>query len=170
MQVAFDFASQRITVDGDGPELVSLFTLIRDIAPKMPSITFTATGVFPPATVQTSALGNGASPLKSITNGAPPTLREFVKSLSLGSMAEKVTAVAYYQAAHLNRPTFSPKEMGDWFTQAGIEKPNQMAVAVFDAKKRNGYVENAGHGVWRIATQGENFIIRKLQQPDEKKE
>ena len=60
--------------------------------------------------------------------------------------------------------------MGDYFIQCGFHKPSQMPVAVFDAKKKQGLVENAGHGAWKISTQGENLIIRKIEEAEEKKE
>src|ERR1700722_15881359 len=142
MQVVFDFANSAVVINGDGPEVVSLFSLIREIAPKLPTITVKASGVG--QGVAPSGNGGGVDP------PPPPstphqTMRQFVRSLSLGSLPERVTAIAYYQEKTLSRPTFSPKDMGDWFTQCGLEKPNQMAVTVFDTKKRNGFIENAGH-------------------------
>jgi hypothetical protein len=171
MQVAFDFANRRITVEGEGDELVKLFALVKDVAPQLPTITFVATGGSAGAT-NGVAPASIASPSAShdfttMPGAAPPTMREFIRGLSLTSMAERITAIAYYQSRFLSTPTFSPKEMGNWFTQCGLEKPNQMSVSVHDAKKRNGYIENAGHGVWRITTQGENFVVRRMQRPPE---
>jgi hypothetical protein len=42
-----------------------------------------------------------------------------------------------------------------------------MPVAVFEAKRRFGYVESAGHGAWKIASEGENLIVRKLEEAGE---
>jgi hypothetical protein len=174
MQVTFDFANQRIEVQGDGPELVNLFAVVREIAPKLPSITFKSEGVAAAGKSAQGANGGGAAPPDGGTGAggvpATQTMRQFVRSISLGSLSEKIAAIAYYQARHLSRPTFAPKDMSDWFTQCGLEKPSQMPVAVFDAKKKNGYVENAGHGAWKLATQGENLIIRKIEEASEKKE
>ena len=38
-----------------------------------------------------------------------------------------------------------------------------MNVAIFDAKKTLGYVENQGYGKWKLTSAGENFVTRKLQ-------
>jgi hypothetical protein len=176
MQVLFDFANHRVVVDGEGQELVSLFSLIRDIAPQLPSITFTSTGSVPPpphGSGSGSGVPSGASSGSggANTNGGssgdspPPGMKQFVKDLSLGSISEKICAIAYYQATYMGKDTFSPREMDMWFTHAGQEKPSQMSVGIFDARKRHGYVESAGHGIWRLSTPGENLIIRKMQDP-----
>lgn len=168
MQVVFDFANQRINVDGEGQELVQLFSLLKEIAPQIPSITFSSSssGAKGAGTNNDQGgngnSGNGGSDIKQ-------TMRQFVRSLSLGSMSEKICAIAYYQKTVLSRSSFSPKEMGDWFVQCGLEKPAQMPVAVFDAKKKNGYLDNAGHGSWKLDTQGENMIIRKIEEAGEQR-
>lgn len=172
MQVVFDFANKKVVVDGDGPDLVNIFSLIKEIAPKLPSITFTSTGSVDSSSGGNGGGGNGSGGGEGGGNsqtGHNQTMRQFVRSLSLGSLSEKITAIAYYQSKVLSRPTFSPKDMADWFTQCGLEKPTQMSVAVFDTKKRNGFIENAGHGSWKVSTQGENFIIRKTEESKESK-
>src|SRR4051812_39341026 len=91
MQVAFDFVNRRITVDGEGEELVSLFTLLREVPPQLPSITFTATGVAAaPQSPSTTGNGPGTPSVFNVNDlfgaghGAapPPPMREFVRSLS----------------------------------------------------------------------------------------
>ncbi|HQU46417.1 MAG TPA: hypothetical protein PK867_26660, partial [Pirellulales bacterium] len=63
-----------------------------------------------------------------------------------------------------NRPSFSPKELDGWFTMCGFQKPSQMPVALFDTKRKYGYADNIGRGMWRISTQGENLITAKLNE------
>lgn len=172
MQIVFDFSNQKIEVIGEGPELTALFTLVRDIAPKLPSITVTTTGA--PSSGGAPLMGNGSAQSGSATpdtqhHHGSQTMRQFVKSLALSSLSERIAAIAFYQAKTLSRPTFSPKDMADWFTQCGLEKPSQMPVAVHSAKVRSGFVENAAHGSWKLATQGENMIIRKIEEALEKK-
>src|SRR5579863_1557531 len=178
MKIVFDFNAQQIGIEGDAPELSDLLTLVRDIAPKLPSISILTGPRHAPGPSLPAAGGNGnhnGAAAASIngggtSNGGPATglasqtLRQFVRSLSFTSISEKLTAIAFYQGKVGGRMTFSPKEMGDWFTQCGLEKPAQMAVAVYDAKKKNGFVENAGHGSWKLSTQGENLIIRKIEE------
>lgn len=45
----------------------------------------------------------------------------------------------------------------------GFQKPTQMPVALYDAKRKYGYAENFGRGMWRISNQGENLIIAKTE-------
>lgn len=170
MKITFDFSAKRVAIDGDGPELVQVLTLVRDLAPTLPSISIETVGAGSPAGTPAGTLPSGNGAGGATAGGSPPsTMRQFVRSLALGSMSEKIAAIAFYQARHLQKPTFSPKEMGDLFTQCGLEKPAQMPVAVYDAKKKNGLVENASHGTWKLSTQGENFIIRKLEEASEAK-
>lgn len=176
MQVVLDFANEQVIVDGDGPELVTLFGLIRDIAPQLPSIIFKHTSGSPKPGGGTGN-GNGNVGAPSAFGRTSPevagqgitsqTMRQFVRSLALTSHAERVAAIAYYQMHGLKTTAFAPKEMNDWFVQCGLEKPAQMSVAISDTRKRNGFVESSGHGMWRLSTQGENFIIRKLEEASE---
>lgn len=95
---------------------------------------------------------------------APKTLRQFARSLSLSNAPERIAAIAYYINKIEGRPSFSPKEMDGWFTMCGFQKPSQMAVALFDSKRKYGFTENIGHGMWRISNQGENQIIAKIEE------
>jgi hypothetical protein len=54
--------------------------------------------------------------------------------------------------------------MDGWFTMCGFQKPAQMPVALFDAKRKYGYTENTGRGMWRISNQGENLMIAKVEE------
>jgi hypothetical protein len=57
--------------------------------------------------------------------------------------------------------------MEGWFTMCGFQKPSQMPLALFDTKRKYGYAENAARGSWRVSNQGENLIIRKLEEARE---
>ena len=78
-----------------------------------------------------------------------------------------MTALGYYATKVLGKDTFSPKEMSEWFNHCGFIKPSQMAVAISDAKRKYGYLESAGHGLWKLSTSGENLVIGKLEEPVE---
>jgi hypothetical protein len=159
MQITFDFPKQQINIEGQELELVELLKLVREIAPKIPSINIvTQTSKTPPAAITS----NGDQP-RDENNGGRQTMRQFVRSIDLGNISERIAAIGYYLKTHANRPCVSPKEMGDLFVQCGFQKPTQMAVAVFDAKRKYGFMESAGHGLWRISTQGENLIMGKLE-------
>ena len=38
-----------------------------------------------------------------------------------------------------------------------------MPVALYDTKRKYGYVDNIGRGMWKISNQGENLIIGKVE-------
>jgi hypothetical protein len=79
-------------------------------------------------------------------------------------LAEKIAAIAYYVNKVEGKHSFSPKDVDGWFTMCGFQKPTQMGVALFDAKRKYGYVENIGRAMWRISTQGENLILGKTEE------
>jgi hypothetical protein len=93
-------------------------------------------------------------------------MRQFARSLSLGNSAEKIAALAYYANKIEGKPSFSPKDMDGWFTMCGFQKPSQMPVAMFDSKRKYGLTDNVSRGNWRISNQGENLIIRKIEERD----
>jgi hypothetical protein len=80
------------------------------------------------------------------------------------TIAERIAAIAYYATKIEGKPSFSPKEMDGWFTMCGFQKPTQMPVALFDTKRKYGYTDNLSRGNWRISNQGENLIIRKMEE------
>jgi hypothetical protein len=105
--------------------------------------------------------------LGAVQNAPTGTLRKFVRSLSLRNMSERIAAIAYYVNKIEKRPSFSPKEMDGWFTMCGMQKPSQMSLALFDAKRKYGYMESPSRGVWKVSNQGENLIIRKVEESHE---
>jgi hypothetical protein len=159
MRVTFDFPRQQVGIEGDGPELVQILSIVREIAPNLPSINIVTNQS---AVAPDRGSSNGIRS-ESAGNSAPKTMRQFVKALPLKSVYERIAAVAYYQNQFGGRPNFSPKEMGEWFVQCGFSKPSQMPVAFFDSRRRYGYIESASRGLWRITTNGENLIIGKLE-------
>jgi hypothetical protein len=54
--------------------------------------------------------------------------------------------------------------MSEWFGHCGFTKPSQMSVVVFDAKRRHGFIDSAGHGQYKLTTNGDNLVIGKLNQ------
>jgi len=165
MQVTFDFPKQQINIEGEELELVELLKLIRDIAPKIPAINIVA------QTAQgDESLGNGGAGKNhkgGNGSGGALTMRQFVKSIVLTNISERIAAIAYYQKQHNSTPSVSPKELAEFFVQCGFQKPVQMPVAVFDAKRKYGFMESVGHGRWRVSTQGENLIVGKLEAKSE---
>src|SRR5260370_33013562 len=147
MQITFDFPKQQITIDGQELELIELLKLVREIAPKIPTINIVSqtSGQAAPTPAPPSKNGDGGQ-------GNPATLRQFVRSLQLENISERIAAIGYYHKHFASRPNLSPKEFGDLFTQCSFQKPQQMAVAVFDSKRKHGFMESAVHGIWRIST------------------
>lgn len=164
MKVVFDVAAGRLAIEGDGPELLKVLEAARSLAPSVKQIQIITS---------TELSGNGEpegtepAPLQSTGVGhvqGPKTLRQFARSLSLNNAPERIAAIAYYINKIENRPSFSPKELDGWFTMCGFQKPSQMPVALFDTKRKYGYADNIGRGMWRISTQGENLITAKLNE------
>jgi len=159
MQVLFDISKQTVCIEGDGPDLIKLLEVVREVAPNLPKITIQTSG-----SNQQESPSNGAA---SSNGGTGETLRQFVRKLHLRSNSEKITAIAHYKKDVENLESFTPKEMGEWFTNCGFKKPNQMPVAVHDARKRYGYVENSSRGKWRLTVNGLNLIVGKLNNHEE---
>jgi hypothetical protein len=159
MRVTFNFASRQVAIEGDAPELVKILELVRGIAPQLPEINI--------QTGNGGGSGGAAQENKTVSppiNGRQLPMREWARRLSLASHVERVTALGYYATKIEGKPSFSPKEMSEWFTHCGWEKPSQMPVPIFTAKTRFGYLEAVGQGQSRLTTSGENFVIGKLEE------
>ena len=168
MKVVFDVIAGRLSIEGDGPDLIKVLETARELAPRLSQIQLITSA--PAGDVQPSSVGNStpASGRASIASSAnTATLRQFARSLALTNMSERIAAIAYYVNKIEARPSFSPKEMDGWFTMCGFQKPAQMPLALFDAKRKYGYMESASRGVWKISNQGENLIIRKIEEGGE---
>jgi hypothetical protein len=165
MKVVFDVSAGRLAIEGDGPELIRVLEVARELAPQVRQIQIITSGSDPDRAAesrdqQSPDAQNGTTPSQS----APPgTMRQFARSLSLSNAAERIAAIGYYANRIEGKSSFSPKEMDGWFTMCGFQKPSQMPVALYDAKRKYGYVENIGRAMWRISHQGENLIIGKIE-------
>lgn len=164
MKVVIDVAAGRLAIEGDGPELLKVLEAARLLAPNVSQIQIvTSRGSDNRETGTDQASDHRSEAIASSQHTAPKTLRQFVRSLSLDNSAERIASIAFYVNKTEGRPSFSPKEMDGWFTMCGFQKPAQMAVALFDAKRKYGYADNIGRGMWRISNQGENLIIAKIE-------
>lgn len=166
MKVVFDISAGRLAIEGDGPDLLLVLDAARQLAPNISQIQIVTSRE---PTAQTSSTGHPMSKTERpvATGAANATLRQFARSLTLENAAERIAAIAYYMNKIEGRPSFSPKELDGWFTMCGFQKPSQMPVALFDTKRKYGYTENIGRGMWRISNQGENLIIRKTEEAHE---
>jgi hypothetical protein len=167
MKVEFDITCGKLSIEGTGPDLIAVLQAARDIAPSVAEIRL-ITG---PSSnrdngeidhAEDENLENGK---RSPSRQGIPTLREFARSISPANIAERIVACAAYAARYESRDSFSPKEIADWFTICGFQRPAQMPVALFSAKSRYGYVENPSHGRWKLTTAGDNLVTRKLEGP-----
>lgn len=168
MKVVIDVSGGRLAIEGDGPELIKVLQVARELAPDVTQIQIITSGRDHGETAQADPQGsrgiqNGGSPDQSTKLTPPGTMRQFARSLSLSNSAERIAALGYYANKIEGKPSFAPKEIDGWFTMCGFQKPAQMPVAIYDAKRKYGYVENIGRGMWRISNQGENLIIGKIE-------
>jgi hypothetical protein len=169
MKVTFDLALGRISVDGDAPELLQVVEAARLLAPNVKQIQITTSAVTADETPNAQSTSPAASNQDQSKRTADPsrmTMRQFARTLALNNAPERIAAIAYYVNKIEGRQSFSPRELDGWFTMCGFQKPAQMPVALFDTKRKYGYAENIGRGMWRISTQGENLILRKLEERD----
>ena len=160
MKIVFDMQKNKIALEGDGPELIRILEIAKEIVPEVSQIQITT------ANNSDSASESNAGDRKSMPakGELPKTMRQFARSLSLSNSSERLAALAYYANKIEGKPSFSPREMDGWFTMCGFQKPNQMSVALYDGKRKYGYLENVSRGCWRISNQGENLIIRKIEE------
>lgn len=165
MKVTFDVISGRLAIEGDGPDLLKVLEAARSLAPTVGQIQIitSPSNEGPTAAENSEPTGGDVTPQAASNAETPKTLRQFARALTLSNSAEKIAAIAYYVNKIEGRPSFSPKEMDGWFTMCGFQKPSQMPVALYDAKRKYGYADNIGRGMWRISNQGENLIIGKTE-------
>jgi hypothetical protein len=162
MKVVIDLTAGRLAIEGDGPELLQVIEAARSLVPSISQIQIVMSEEPKPQGKSDPNQPENPRPM-----AVPPrsmTLRQFARSLSLNNAPERVAAIAYYVNKVEQKPSFSPKEMDGWFTMCGFAKPSQMAVALFDTKRKYGYAENFGRGMWRVSNQGENLIVRKIEE------
>jgi hypothetical protein len=167
MKVIFDLSGGKLAIEGDGPELLSVLAAAKELSPNISQIQIITSTAKPSLETQ-SEMGRKNPPLPMGDSQSVGTLRQFARSLALENASERIAAVAYYINKIEGRPSFSPKEMDGWFTMCGFQKPAQMPLALFDAKRKYGYTDSAARGSWRISNQGENLIIRKLEEANER--
>jgi hypothetical protein len=166
MKVVIDVSAGRLAIEGDGPELIQVLEAARELAPTISQIQIVTSKSAQGRVDRTESLEkeNTQNDTSLGQRARPKTLREFARSLSLNNSAERIAAIAYYVNKIENRQSFAPKDMDGWFTMCGFQKPTQMPVAMYDAKRKYGYADNIGRGMWRISTQGENLIMRKIEE------
>jgi hypothetical protein len=164
MKLLFDITAGRIVIEGDGPDLIKVLESARELAPHISQIQLT-TGSHEPQR-QSDADRNSTRSGSNGQSAIPQTMRQFARSLALDNAAERIAALGYYANKVEGKPSFSPKQIDGWFTMCGFQKPSQIGLALYDTKRKYGYSENVGRGAWRISNQGENLIIRKIEERD----
>lgn len=166
MKVTFDVSAGRIAIEGDAPELLHVLEAARRLTPDVKQIQIVTSSITPSIAAVPSqpTTVNGGEPSKPPLEPSKMTMRQFVRALSLNNASERIAAIAYYINKVEGRQSFSPKDLDGWFTMCGFQKPSQMPVALFDTKRKYGYADNIGRGMWKISTQGENLILRKLEE------
>jgi hypothetical protein len=145
-----------IVVEGPGDDLAKLFDNVRAAAPTLKEI----------RVITSDAVGvadGGGSNRDEEKAGRRTSLREFARRFSLENTSERLAVIAYHAVKEAGKPTFSVKEMNDWFGLCGFKKPIQMPVALSDAKRKYGYLENKGRDQWTLATGGENLVLSLLE-------
>lgn len=171
MRVTFDFANQCISIDGDSPDLLEILKEVKTLAPMLTTISIETVSK---SSVQAANRRQPGEPQVNTNQpdnpGIPKTMREFAKSLNLTSAMDRIAAIGYFKKVYGNQPHFSPKEMDEWFTQCGLQKPKQMSVTLSDTKRLRGYVDSSGRGDWRITPEGENHVVSLIDKNGDNEE
>jgi len=167
MQITFDFSAQRIVVDGPEAELLSLLDAVRKIAPGMPQITINTVASSGAKDEHPGRERHGGWADRGNASSTPKTMREFVKSIDASTHSQKISSIAYFLKNHDKKDRFSPKEMDGYYTVCGFTKPSSLPVALSDAQKKSRYIKNVSYGQWELDTDGENWVIGRLEHPSD---
>src|SRR5262245_39863867 len=108
MKVVIDVPAGRLSIEGDGPDLMKVLEAARQLAPTVSQINIVTSG--------TALRDNGpeqprdASVVHQSQGMGQKTLRQFVRGLNLKNISERIAAIAYYVNKIEGRQGFSPKE------------------------------------------------------------
>jgi hypothetical protein len=155
-RVTFDLRRGTILVEGPTDALTKLFDAVRAAAPTLKHISIVtndAVAATPPIHEP-----HEQQPSPGV-NSRPPAMRDFARSFTFENTYQRIAVLAYYSAKYDRKPSFTVKDMNDWFGLCGFKKPSQMPVALSDARRKYGYVESKGRDQWIIATGGENLVL-----------
>ena len=159
-RVTFDLRRGTILVEGPADDLTKLFDAVRAAAPTLKQISIVTNDAVAPV-----ALPAADAPTQERIENVPtqahrtPAMRDFARRFPFENTSQRIAVLAYYAAKYDRKPSFSVKEMNDWFGLCGFKKPTQMPVALSDAKRKYGYVESKGRDQWVITTGGENLVL-----------
>ena len=138
MKVVFDLKAGRLAIEGDGSDLIKVLEAARVLAPSVTQIQIVTDGESDARVPEQGRDSRDSA--ENNASGSQTTLRQFARSLTLENTSERIAAIAYYVNKVEKRPAFSPKELDGWFTMCGFQKPGQMGVALFDSKRKYGYM------------------------------
>ena len=158
-RVTFDLRRGTILVEGPPDDLAKLFDAVRTAAPALKHINI-VTGDGVGSTLMHESVEHQSS---AGANSRPPSMRDFARRLTFENMCQRIAVLAYYSAKYDRKPSFTVKDMNDWFGLCGFKKPSQMPVALSDARRKYGYVESKGRDQWTIATGGENLVLELIE-------
>lgn len=157
IKVTFDFAASQIIVEGTEGDLLSLAKEAKSLVPLLKDIHIVNSQIKHTPEMHPNVLHGQLNQPRQVA------LRDFVKKLPLSNSYEKIAAIGYHAIKIENKTYFTVKELNDWFSLCGFQKPSQMAVALSDAKRKYGYVASKGRDQWTITTGGENLILEMLE-------
>ena len=142
MKLILDFAASRIGIEGDGEELLTVLRLAREIAPSLAHIEIhtAARALEVPKSPQKQGVSASHENRNIGSNGggvsSGQTLRQFVRTLKLDSIPERIAAVAYYKKTYENVESFSPKEMSAWFSVCAVSEALADAGGDFQCRQK----------------------------------
>lgn len=159
-RVTFDLRRGTILVEGPPDDLTKLFDAVRAAAPALKHINIVTTGADVAVTSVHESVDQQPGPAG---NHRPPSMRDFARRFAFENTAQRIAVLAFYAMKYDRKPSFTVKDMNDWFGLCGFKKPSQMPVALSDARRKYGYVESRGRDQWTIATGGENIVLEFIE-------
>ncbi len=154
--MTFDFRRGTILVEGPTDDLTKLFEAVRVAAPALKHINIVTND----GAIAASPVHERSEQLPIVNgNHRPPAMRDFARGFTYENTYQRIAVLAFHSAKYDQKPSFTVKDMNDWFGLCGFKKPSQMPVALSDARRKYGYVESKGRDQWTIATGGENLVL-----------
>jgi hypothetical protein len=162
IKIIYELQTNKLVIEGEEGDLVGLLKMVQELIPSIGTVSIVRPSLIQSNLVaSTSAL---ASPEMSPNSPVRDLgVREFARRFAVDTAFDRIAVIGYYANKIKQNPTFTVKEMGDWFGLCGFAKPKNMAVAFSDTKRKKEFIDSKGRDQWCITTIGENFVMDLLE-------
>jgi hypothetical protein len=161
IKIIYELQTNKLVIEGEEGDLVGLLKMVQELIPSIGTVS-----IVRPSLIQ-SGLASLAIPQVIGAEMSAPVrdlgVREFARRFQVDTAFDRIAVIAYYANKIKLSPTFTVKEMNDWFGLCGFAKPKNMAVAFSDTKRKKEFIDSKGRDQWCITTIGENFVMDLLE-------